>query len=215
MKTKITNKAQAENSTGSYVNYSEPGEYIISIEGWYNHFRCFDYDFKKDGIATINEVLTEIIQVSSLITSFEYTFPACSKLTRIPSGLFDNNTSVSDFTATFRGCSNLTSIPEGLFDNNTSVTSFNMTFNGCSALTSIPSGLFDNNTNVSGFLYTFAGCLNLTGETPYTLSSDGVTKIKLWDRNGDNGFAKPTKPSYAFYDCNGLSDYADIPSNWK
>ena len=292
--TPITNETQANASTDFYTNYSNPGEYEISIDGWYNHFQCYAYNLKKDGITKISNVLIEIIQVSNLIidfnytfakcwklatipdglfdkntnatsftetfsncqgltsipsglfdknvnaTSFNYTFSNCQGLTSIPSGLFNNNTSVTEFdgtffecyylanipsglfnnntsvtkfNGTFKSCSKLTTIPPGLFDNNTKVTDFKGVFDGCRSLTNIPSGLFDKNVNVNIFDFVFFDCENLTGETPYTLS-DGK-KIKLWDRDEANGFAKPKIGYRAFSNCFGLTDYKDIPSSWK
>lgn len=186
--TPITSYMKAKNSTDFYITYSEPGEYEISIDGWYNHFACYDFETWKSGVTQIYEVLIEVVQVSSLITSFFYTFSACSSLTSIPSGLFENNTNVTDFFSAFYGCSSLTNIPSGLFNKNAKVTDFSLAFIGCS---------------------------NLTGETPYTLSSDGVTKIKLWDSDETNGFTNPIKTGRTFYGCTKLSDYEDIPIGWK
>lgn len=95
------------------------------------------------------------------VTNFSNCFNVCSSLTAIPVGLFDNNTAVTIFSNCFRGCSSLTAIPAGLFDNNTTVTNFANCFNGCSSLAAIPAGLFGNNTTVTNFNYCFRGCSSL------------------------------------------------------
>lgn len=186
--TPITSGSGANNSTDWHTNYDKPGEYEISIDGWYNHFKCCDASIIKPGVTQINYVLTEIIQVSSLITSFSYTFYNCTGLTSIPIWLFDKNPNVTDFESVFMGCS---------------------------SLTRIPIGLFDKNTNIDNIQQAFAGCSNITGETPYTLADDGVSKIKLWQRGGTNGFAKPKYAGWAFRGCTKLDDHDEIPDNWK
>lgn len=113
----------------------------------------------------------------------------------------------------FAGCGNLTAIPAGLFDHCTAMTSFNYCFYGCSNLTAIPAGLFDHCTAVTDLSGCFKKCNNLTGETPYTMV-DGK-KVKLWERSPENGFAKVTSHESCFKDCPYLSDYAEIPSDWK
>ena len=135
---------------------------------------------------------------NTLVTSFNSTFQYCSTLTTIPTGLFDNNIIVTNFTYTFYYCTSLISIPSGLFDNNINVTSFDGTFHYCTSLTSIPTGLFDNNINVTSFADTFYNCISLTGLAP-----------ELW-----LSFQAPTR-NYCFYNDTLLTNYNDIPSNWK
>ena len=148
------------------------------------------------------------------VTIFGYTFSGCSSLTTIPTGLFDNCTEVTIFQYTFGGCSALTAIPTGLFDNCTEVTSFKDTFSGCSALTTIPTGLFDNCTKVTDFLYTLYECTALTGESPYTLING--QKVHLYERKDyPDHFTAPTSTSYCFQNCTGLTDYAQMPADWK
>jgi hypothetical protein len=102
------------------------------------------------------------------LDGFWNTFSGCAALTAIPSGLFDNHTSVSRFAfrSIFYGCNKITVIPSGLFDYNTAVSTegFYNTFYGCTGLTSLPVDLFRYNTAVSsyGFYNTFYGCTGLT-----------------------------------------------------
>ena len=148
------------------------------------------------------------------VTNFKYTFQGCKALTSIPTGLFDNCTNVTDFGFTFSGCSSLTTIPQGLFDKCTKVTIFYSTFSGCSSLTTIPTGLFDNCPNVTIFGYMFYECTALTGESPYTLING--QKVHLYERKDyPDHFTAPTSTSDCFQNCTGLTDYAQIPADWK
>ena len=150
------------------------------------------------------------------VTIFEETFSLCTALTEIPENIFANCPEVTDFSYTFEGCSALKSIPENLFANNSAVTDFFRTFYGCLALKSIPSSLFDNNRKVSSFSFTctFHGCSALTGESPYTMI-DGQ-KVHLYERaNYPEHFTTPTGFQDCFYECTKLTDYAQIPSDWK
>ena len=148
------------------------------------------------------------------VTNFAYTFHACDALTVIPENLFAHNPKVTDFDDTFSSCRALTSIPENLFANCPEVTSFMNTFWGCWALKSIPTGLFDNNRKVTSFYCTFYGCSALTGESPYTMI-DGQ-KVHLYERkNYREHFTAPTDVWDCFKNCTGLTDFSQIPTNWK
>ena len=121
---------------------------------------------------------------------------------------------VTTFYETFDQCTSLTSIPQGLFDKCNNVTCFNYTFHRCTSLTSIPQGLFDKCINVTSFYGTFMGCKNLTGESPYTVI-DGV-KYHLYERSNNNDyFITPIYRLYCFDDCEKLTDYENIPNDWK
>ena len=147
------------------------------------------------------------------VTDFSNCFFYCSSLTEIPAGLFDHCTAVTDFSGCFTSGISLTAIPTGLFDHCTAVTDFSDCFNSCSSLTAIPAGLFANCTAVTDFSRCFYLLRSLTGETPHTMV-DGK-KIKLWERSLENGFAKVTNYQKCFYSCDKLSDYAEIPDDWK
>lgn len=120
---------------------------------------------------------------------------------------------VDEVAASFANCNNLKAVPAGLFANHTAKTLFDACFAGCSDLTAIPAGLFDHCTAVTNFASCFSHCPGLTGETPYTMV-DGK-KIRLWERSPENGFAKVTNHGACFRDCVMLSDYAEIPDDWK
>lgn len=142
-------------------------------------------------------------------------FLQCSSLTAIPAGLFDHCTAVTSFRACFEDCNSLRTIPEGLFDHCTAVMDFEACFENCIGLTAIPEELFDHCTEVKDFNLCFSFCRGLRGSTPYTVVEG--KKIRLWERSPENGFAKPDSSgvTYCFQGCSGLSDFAEIPNNWK
>ena len=148
------------------------------------------------------------------LTSLANAFSGCSALKSIPEKLFANCPKVNSSFQTFALCKSLKSIPTGLFAHNPEVTDFSGTFSGCSALESISEKLFANNTKVTNFSYTFKNCSALTGESPYTMIED--QKVHLYERaDYPEHFTTPTSTYQAFGNCTGLTDYAQIPTNWK
>ena len=106
---------------------------IKATSGKYPWFIASD---ASDLIKSVEEPFPLMHQANGKpITSLSFCFDACSSLTSIPLGLFDNNTQVTDFSYCFSYCDNLTSIPLGLFDNNTQVTDFSYCFYYCRNLT--------------------------------------------------------------------------------
>lgn len=151
------------------------------------------------------------------IPNIEYiqlSFQNCTSLEVIPENLFANCQKVTSFHSAFKGCSALQSIPENLFANNLEVTDFTGTFLGCLKLEQIPNKLFDNNRMVTSFSSTFNGCTALTGESPYTMVNG--KKVHLYERqNYPEHFTEPNLSSYTFTNCINLSDYTQIPNEWK
>ena len=129
---------------------------------------------------------------------------------------------VTNLSGSFMDCSALKSIPENLFANCPNVTTFfsekgiedEGAFMNCTSLTTIPEKLFANNPAVTSFFHAFEGCTALTGESPYTMIGD--QKVHLYERaNYPEHFTAPTDFQTTFYGCTGLTDYAQIPSDWK
>ena len=166
------------------------------------------------GCKALQSIPTSLFDNNRKVTSFGYTFSGCKALTSIPENLFANNPEVTKFYGIFSYCSALKSIPENLFANCPKVTDFEQTFYGCLALESIPEKLFTNNPAVTSFANTFDDCSALTGESPYTMI-DGQ-KVHLYERkNYPEHFTTPTSTYHAFGNCTGLTDFAQIPSDWK
>ena len=147
---------------------------------------------------SLTAIPSNLFDNNTLAISFQSCFQGCTSLTAIPSNLFDNNTSAINVLSCFRNCTSLTAIPSNLFDNNILVYTFQNCFNKCNSLTSIPSGLFDNNTIVTHFGACFSNCSTLTGLAP-----------TLWLREPE-----PTG-TQCFYNATGLTNYGDIPVDWK
>lgn len=166
------------------------------------------------GCSALKSLPANLFANNRKVNSFRLTFSGCSALTTISENLFANCPKVNTFFQTFALCKSLKSIPTGLFAHNPEVTDFSGTFSGCSALESIPEKLFANNTKVTNFSYTFKNCSALIGESPYTMI-DGQ-KVHLYERaNYPEHFTTPTSTYHAFGNCTGLTDYAQIPTNWK
>ena len=149
--------------------YTTPGIYQITVttNSW------SDYEFISDTSSsntlknTFNKILISVDSpfpglANTTIASW---FNGCTKLTSIPSGLFDNLNGITDFSQCFASCG-ITSIPNNLFNYNTAATNFSYCFALCPSLTSFPSNLFVNNTAVT----TFEGCF-------MSLSAWGVPAI--------------------------------------
>ena len=147
-------------------------------------------------------------------------FLGCTALKSIPENFFAANPKISTFEETFSGCKSLESIPEKLFaaigTTTTSIT-FARCFYGCSALKSLPAGLFDTVRRISFINNCFEGCTALTGESPYTMI--GEQKIHLYERTQGTDFPRipsnRTAHEACFIGCTGLSDYDNIPTEWK
>ena len=171
----------------------------------------FSGTFASTAITTIPEKLFE---KCTKVLYFANTFYNCDQLTSIPAGLFANNTSVISFQSLFQDCDKITIIPQGLFAACTLAESFNSTFESCNDLKSIPVSLFDNNRKVTNFGRVFWYSQNLEGESPYTMI--GGVKVHLYERHlYSEEFVKPTSHYQTFYTCSKLSDYANIPTDWK
>ena len=131
------------------------------------------------------------------IKSFRGIFRKCG-ISNIESNLFSKNTIATDFVNVFRECYNLKSIPEGLFEKNVEASLFNDCFRECESLESMPANLFSTNTKATNYTETFYSCKKLKG-----------IALNLWNR-GDGIIG--TK---CFFDCTGLSNYENIPDDWK
>ena len=205
------------------ITGNERGELVVpelNDEKVYITFKEDLTDFSDAflGCTLLTAIPKNLFAHNPAVTSFQGTFSACSALTAIPENLFASNPAVTDFGSTFSNCSALATIPEKLFANCPKVTSFSRTFLACKTLKSVPAGLFDNNRKVTDFGSRFYGlfhkCSALTGESPYTVI-DGQ-KVHLYERaNYPEHFTAPSNVQNTFRECYNLTDYNQIPSNWK
>lgn len=149
---------------------------------------------------------------------FYQTFYNCSSLEELPVDLFgglDGAPSTYMFYYTFSNCNKLKYIPERLFGNihgRPDSYIFAGTFYNCTGLTGeIPLGLFGNLDNYYRsymFNSTFRGCSGLTG--PSARMSDGTFLYDYFTTGSGYYYM-----SSMYYNCQGLSDYDNIPSAYK
>ncbi len=179
---------------------------VIPEELFYNNTEVTTFYDTFYGCEKIAEIPAKIFYKSTKLKNCHGTFGFMYSVTEIPSGLFDNNPLVTDFSETFNSLNKITEIPQNLFDKCPEVQSFAGTFNHCTSLKTIPEGLLDNCQKVTNFghlkrgieLGIFSDCGSLTGNAP-----------ELWKRTN------VTSNLYAFKGCTQLSNYADIPDDWK
>lgn len=179
---------------------------VIPEELFYNNTEVTTFYDSFYGCEKIAEIPAKIFYKSTKLKNCHGTFGFMYSVTEIPSGLFDNNPLVTDFSETFNSLNKITEIPQNLFNKCPEVRSFAGTFNHCTSLKTIPEGLLDNCQKVTNFGYfkrgvelgIFSDCISLTGKAP-----------ELWKRTN------VTSNLYAFRGCTQLSNYADIPDDWK
>lgn len=172
------------------------------------------------GCTALESVPADLLASCGELSYVDRMFADCSALKAIPETLFANTPKIISFEETFSGCTSLEALPEGLFSaigtTTTSVT-FSLCFCGCSSLKSLPAGLFDTVRRINYIDNCFNGCTSLTGESPYTMI-DGE-KVHLYERVQGDVFPRvpSSKSAYlaCFAGCTGLSDYANMPEEWK
>ncbi|MBR3782814.1 MAG: hypothetical protein IKL14_05545, partial [Alphaproteobacteria bacterium] len=208
---------KATNMTGSI-----PSDLFAGISGAPAERMFYSTFAYCSGLTSIPSDLFAGISGAPASYMFYETFRDCTGLTSIPSDLFAGISGAPAsymFYSTFYGCSGLTgAIPDGLFAGISGAPAegmFQQTFRGCSGLTSIPENLFGNISGVllySDSLFAmFAGCTSLTGPSARI---NGQYLYEIWP----NVSFYNSVGSYVigpYYQCTGLSDYNQIPNNWK
>jgi hypothetical protein len=241
----------ASNSVNRIHTYVSPGTYTISISGFMPGFtvnnnsgiRNLITELVQWGIVGLRSVnfygcvnLTVIPGSDDLDLVGGYTglnevisfanFMRGTRITSVPSDIFDYSPNATTFTDTFSSITSLTTVPTGLFDSVTSATTFASCFFGCTALTSVPSTLFDTNTNVVNFSGTFRNCRSLTNVLQFTFNTGVTIFNNIYNMSSTTNSLTGTAPELwnrtptpagtdAFNNCTGLSNFAAIPLNWK
>lgn len=147
--------------------------------------------------------------------SFGGAFYGCQGITAIPAELFKNVTVGelgNGYNVMIHGCfesTNIINVPEGIFSTASKNVSFGRCFKNCKNLISIPQNLVkDDLDKITNFDEMFMGCINLTG-----------TVQSYWTRppvvNPDLDIQFPVHGKKCFNECTKLSNYADIPAEWK
>lgn len=173
----------------------------------------------------LREIPEDLLGVNEKVGYVTSMFESCHSLKTIPAGLFAGCPAITSFEATFALCSSLESVPAELFraiGTKTSSITFAECFLDCVSLKSLPASLFDTVRRINYIDKCFSGCTSLTGESPYTVVTNAEgeeVKVHLYERTrGDDFPNAPTSSSAhtdCFADCQGLSDYANIPADWK
>jgi len=231
--------------------YASAGTYTITISGFMPGFtvnnnsgiRNLITELVQWGIVGLRAVnfygcvnLTTIPGSASLSGVGGYTglnevqsfanFMRGTRITSIPSDIFDFSPSATTFTDTFSTITTLTTVPNGLFNNVPTATTFASCFFGCTALTSVPSTLFDNNINVVNFSGTFRNCRSLTNVLQFTNNTNVTIFNNVYNMSSTANALTGTAPELwnrtptpsgtdAFNNCTGLANFASIPLNWK
>jgi hypothetical protein len=241
----------SSSSTNRIHTYSTAGTYTISIYGFMPGFRVNNNSGIRNlitelvqwgvvGLRTIDfygcQNLTAIPGSASLsgvggytglaeVINFSSLFQG-TKISSIPSDLFDYSPNATTFSNTFSSILTLTTVPTGLFDNVPLATTFASCFFGCTSLTSVPSTLFDQNTTAVNFSGTFYNCRALTNVLQFTYNTNVTIFNNVYFMSSTSNALTGTAPTLwlrtptpsgtrAFYNCTGLTNYASIPSNFK
>ncbi len=171
----------------------------------------FDSTFYDTDITEIPADLFAGIQGAPAVWMFGGTFRDCAQLQSVPENLFagiQGAPAVGMFYQTFYR-SGITEIPDGLFagiQGAPAIRMFEATFYNCAQLQSIPENLFGNISGPAAssmFGNTFSSCTSLTGPSARI---NGQYLYEIWP-NGSN--------MYTYTGSTGLSDYAQIPNQWK
>ena len=170
----------------------------------------FQSTFRYTPITSIPANLFGELNGNGAPSMFASTFYGCDQLQTVEGPLFSGTITPAErmFDSTFYS-SGLTSIPADLFagiSGAPAVEMFASTFDNCDSLQSIPDNLF---AGISGpaaddmFSFTFSGCSALTGPSARI---DGQYLYEIWPDVNYQG---------TYFRATGLSDYAQIPDNWK
>ena len=237
-------------STNRIHTYTTAGTYTITINGFMPGFkvnnnstiRSLITELVQWGIVGLRTIdfygcnnLTAIPGSASLSAVGGYTgldevvaftsFMRGTKITSIPSDIFDYSPNATTFTDCFSSITTLSSVPSGLFDNVPNASTFANAFLGCSALTSIPSTIFDQNINVLSFAGTFRNCLALTNVLQFTFNTAVTVFTNVYNMGTTANALTGTAPTIwsrspiplgtnAFNNCINLTNYASIPSTF-
>jgi hypothetical protein len=241
----------ASNSVNRVHTYVSANTYIVTISGTMPGFQVNNNAAIRNlitelvqwgtvGLRTINFYgcvnLTAIPGSTSLSGVGGYTglidvlnfsnFMNGTRITTIPSDIFDYSPNATIFASAFATISTLTTVPSGLFDNVPSAVSFASCFFACTSLTNVPSTLFDQNINVTTFSSTFRNCRALTNVLQFTFNTNVSTFTQVYNMSSTSNALIGNAPEIwnrvptpagtdAFNNCTGLSNFASIPLNFK
>lgn len=217
----------------TYISYDG---YMTPNQGRHGAFeRCSKLKSIK------GDLFNSLINSATNKSDYDLFFYYCSSLASIPENFFQSIVASSDATRTnlrtfFGRCSSLTSIPEKLFayfsEQVHPVLNINSMFTDCTGLKSIPDGLYKNlpsHIKTIDWVLNFIRCTGLTSLSPELFNIREDLKVAelgdmFWGCTGLTGEAPPLweqerfesiRHVGCFYNCTKLTNYAEIPEEWK
>lgn len=179
---------------------------------------------------SMTSIPDKIFKYTSVSAShFTSAFRGCTGITTIPSGLFDRCSTVTNFTEVFMGCTGISAIPDDLFRYCTGAGTMTSTFSGCTGLHHLPENLFYYNGAVTNYSGTFNGCQNIILPSVIwdlsrvsvvtNISNFMVVSAVGYSATGTIqdiwNYVTPATRSGAFTNQTSITNYADIPADWK
>ncbi len=211
----------------SFTNISKTypaGTYTVKITGAIEDIQAGMDTNSKNAVVALEQFNLNSYIGNRATSSTLGVFYGCKNMVLMPGVVLGKN--IKSLNSTFRDCSSLTTaptIPDG-------VTGLNSTFRDCSSLTTAPT-IPDGVTDLNGTFYGCTGLVNIDGIWPangFTASIINIAYMfyrstvvagkpagtipadKLWERTDITWIS-----AQAFRNCTSLSNYDDIPANWK
>ena len=210
----ISGAPAAEMFEGTFYNCTQlqsiPADLFAGIQGAPASYMFDETFYNCIQLQSIPADLFAGIQGAPASYMFYRTF-FNTAITEIPDGLFagiQGAPAGSMFSSTFSDTA-ITEIPADLFagiQGAPASSMFNATFRNCYQLQSIPENLFGNISGPAAssmFSNTFRACTSLTGPSARI---NGQYLYEIWPNVSDMN---------TYMSATGLSDYDQIPSNWK
>lgn len=177
----------------------------------------FHSSFTVQSSVKLNYIPSNLFKKMSYLNGLREFFLRCESLTSIPTGIFDNLPNISDITRLFKYCYSLRTIPDNLFEKNLFISAFGETFRECNNLIINPK-VFGNLETRFNNLPNSIGSVSFYS-TFYQNEENVVsgTAPEIWNctfKKQDGTILTPSKSS-VFSNCSNLTNYSNIPSDWK
>ncbi|MEG0522246.1 MAG: leucine-rich repeat protein, partial [Clostridia bacterium] len=158
------------------------------------------YEIFGDDV-NIQSIPDKIFSRSTKLVNVTDAFKRLGAVPEISEDLFANCPDLKYLTNTFKDCTSLKKIPAKLFSNNTQILNIHEIFKRCENVDKIPVTLLDNCPNIEDLYKAFDGCTGARGPVP-----------ELWKKYNISNTAKF---AHCFQYCTGVSNYDQIPADWK
>lgn len=213
-----------------FGNFSLPAIFDTNVKA-----TDFSYCFYN---SNLNGIAQDIFKFNVNVISFEGTFGYC-RFNEIPNDLFRYATKATNFAGVLKRNNNnypINTIPNNIFNYNLAATNFSSCFNGLNISDGIiPDNLFVNNTKAYNFSYAFYNCINsYYTDKVFGVISNFSSNLNQFDFSycfygtGSNSTGNSTAPELwsvtytqspittnCFSNSNKITNYSNIPNNWK